>query len=255
MRRTLGSVGSSRGGRDCGQVGFAVLIRPGCRQASRCWVPASFRSPQPSDSSFAKGAPLRGRLHVTARACSAASKRSRKSCPPTVCRLPCGRGGAGSGTASTSPRFQERVWAQSCWAAVDPSRHGHATPAWVAYCSCWLISARSPCGSSASTVIAHHPGASAGRLPFRVAQHRPPLDTHGCQSANSSSMRDSSPARSPQVPVTVPACWERPGQTPGSGACHLRTGRVKGVRTPLVVSPCMLGVSNWVPLVKPCVPC
>lgn len=140
------------------------------------------------------------------------------------CRLPCGRGGAGSGAASTSPRFQERVWAQSCWAAVDPCGHDHAAPAWVAYCSCWLISARSPCGSSASTVIAHHPGASAGRLPFRVAQHRPPLDTHGCLSANSSSMRHSSPARSPRVPVTVPPRWERPGPSPGSGACHLRTG-------------------------------
>jgi hypothetical protein len=152
-----------------------------------------------------------------------------------------GRSGQLALLTSRPPVITRQRCAWSCRAAVDSFGHGHAAPAWTACCSCWVIASRSPCASSASTVIAHHPGGSAGRLPFRVAQQRPPLDTHGCHPANSRSMQDSSPARSPRAPVTVPAWRECPGHSPGSRSRLLRTGRVKGVRTPSVVSLRILG--------------
>lgn len=63
---------------------------------------------------------------------------------------------------------------------------------------CSAIAFRSLSASSASTVMAHHPGGSAGRAPSRVAHQRPPSDTHGRQPGNSCVMADSSAAVSPR---------------------------------------------------------
>ena len=70
--------------------------------------------------------------------------------------------------------------------------------------SCSAIALRSPSSSSASTVMAHHSGGSAGRRPLRVAHQRPASDTHGRQPGNSPAMRDSSAVTSPQAPAMIP---------------------------------------------------